>query len=152
MSPFLIFHAFVVQSLSHVWLFATPWTVASQAPLSFTVSQSLLKFRSIESVMLSNHLILWHPLFLLSSVFPSIRIFFPKSVLFTSDGQSIGASDSASQFFQWRTLSKEYSLYSEEYSGLISFSIDWFDLLVVQKTLKSLLQHHSSKASILGSW
>ena len=152
MSPFLIFHAFVVQSLSYVWLFATPWTVASQAPLSFTVSQSLLKFRSIESVMLSNHLILCHPLFLLSSVFPSIRIFFPMSVLFTSDGQSIGALDSASQFFQWRTFSKEYSLYSEEYSGLISFSIDWFDLLVVQKTLKSLLQHHSSKASILGSW
>ena len=85
----------VVQLLSHVWLFATAWTAACQAPLSFTVSQSLLRLLSLESVMLYNHLILCHPLLLLSSIFPSIGVF-PVSLLFSSGGQSIGASTSAS--------------------------------------------------------
>ena len=98
-------------------------------------SQSLLKLMSIESVMPSNYLILCHPLLLLPSIFPSIRVF-PVTSLFTSGGQSTGASSSA-------------SVLPDEYSELISFIIDWLDLLAVQGTLKSLLQHHSSKASVL---
>ena len=116
----------VVQSLSHVQLFATPWTEACQAPLSFTVSQSLLRFMSIESVMPSNHLILCCPL-LLPSVFPSIRVFSNDSVLHTRWPKDWSFSFSISL--------------SNEYLGLISFRIDWFDLLAVQGTLKSLLKH-----------
>ena len=123
-----------VQLVSHVRLFATPWTPACQASLSIiTNSQSLLKLISIDSVMPSNHFILCHLLLLLPSIFPSIRVF-SKSQLFTSGGQSIGVSASTS---------------SNGYSGLIFFRIDWLDLLAVQGTLKSLLQHHSLKASIL---
>ena len=121
----------VVQSLSRVQLFATPWTAAHQASLSSTISQSLFKFTSIESVLLSNHLILYCPLLLLPSILPSIRalqsglhIKWPKYWSFT--------------------ISPTY-----EYSWLISFRIDWFDLPEAQRTLKSLLQYHSSKASIL---
>ena len=121
------------QSLSHVQLFATPWTVARQASLSFTVSWSLLKLISIESVMPSNHLILCRPLLFLPSIFPSIRVFSNESVLCIRWPKYWGFSISP----------------SNEYTGLISFRIDWFDLLEVQGTLKSLLQHHSSKASIL---
>ena len=121
----------VVQSLGHVWLFATPWTSARQAFLSFTISLSLLKFMSIELVMLSSHLILCFPLFLLPSIFPSIRVFSNESAL----------------HIRWpRYWSFIFSISpSSEYWGLISFRIDWFALLVVQGTLKSLLQHHSSK-------
>ena len=123
----------VVQFLSHVWLFATPWTAARQASLSLTISQSLPKFMSIESVMLSNHLILCHSLLLLASTFPSIRVFPNESV-------HQGSNYWISSF----SISP-----SNEFSGLISLKIDWFDLFAVQATLKSLLQHHSSKASIL---
>ena len=125
----------VVQLLSCVWLLATPWTVARQAPLSFTISLSLLKFMSTELVMLSNHLILYCPLLLLSSIFPSIRLFSNESVL----------------CIRWpKCWSFSFSISpSNEYSGLISFRINWLDLLAVQGTLKSLLQHHSSKTSIL---
>ena len=124
-----------VQSLSHVWLFVTPWTAACQASLSITNSWSLLKLTSIESVMPSNHLILCCPLLLLPLVFPSIRVFSNKSVL----------------HIRWpKYWSFSFSISpSNEYSGLISFRMDWFDLLAVQETLKSLLRHHSSKASIL---
>ena len=123
------------QSLSHVPLFVTPWTAAHQASLSITNSQSLLKFMSTESVMPSNHLILCHPLLFLSSNFPSLRIFSNESVLQV----------------RWpKYWSFSFSICpSNEYSGLISFLMDWFDLLAVQGTLKSLLQQHSSKASIL---
>ena len=125
----------VVQSLSHVWLFPAPWTAACQASLSFTISQSLLKFMSIESVMLSNHLILCHPLLLLPSLFPRIRVFSNEPVL---------------RIWWPKYWSFSFNISSSnDYSGLISFRIDWFDLLAVQATLKSLLQHHSSKASIL---
>ena len=113
--------------------FVTPWTAGYQASLSITNSQSLLRLMSIESVMPYNHLILCHPL--LPSFFPSIRAF-PMSQFFTSGGQSTGASASA-------------SVLPNEHSGLIPFTINWFDVLMVQRTLKSLLQHHSSKASIL---
>ena len=123
-----------VQSLSHVQLFATLWTAARQASLSFTITESLLKLMSIESVILSIHFILCHPL-LLPSVFPNIRVFSDESVLLISWPKYWSFSFSISP--------------SSEYSGLISFRIDWFDLLAVQGTLKSLLQHHSSKASIL---
>ena len=122
-----------VQSLSGVQCFATPWTATCQASLSITNSWSLLKLTSIELVMPSNHLILCHPLLLLPSVFPSIRIFSNESTL----------------HIRWP---KDWSFSispSNEYSALISFTIDWFDLLAVQRTLKNLLQHHSSKASIL---
>ena len=124
-----------VQLLSSVQLFATPWTAAHQASLSITSSQSLLKLMSIKSVMRSNHLILCHPLLLLPSIFPSIRVFSSESVL----------------RIRWpKYWSFSFSINpSNEYSGLISFRIDWFDLLAVQGTLKSLLQRHSSKASIL---
>ena len=123
-----------VQSCSCVWLFATPWTAARQASLFITNSQSLLKRISIELVMASNHLILCHPLLLLPSVFPIIRVFSSESVL----------------LIRWpKYWSFSFSICpSNEYSGLISFRIDWFDL-AVQGTLKSPLQHHSSKASIL---
>ena len=124
-----------VQSLSHVRLFATPWTAAHQASLSITNSQSLLKLMSIKSVMPSNHLIFCRPLLLLPSIFASIRVFSNESLLHVrwSKDQSFSLSISP----------------SNEYSGLISFRIAWFDLLEVQGTLKSLLQHHSSKASFL---
>ena len=114
----------VFQSLSHVQFFATTWTAAHQASLSFTISQSLLKLMSIESVMPSNHLILCCPLLLLPSVFPSIRVFSSESVLRTRWPKYWSFSFSISP--------------SNEYSGLISFWIDWLDLLAVQGTLKSL--------------
>ena len=125
----------VVQSLNHVRLFGTPWTAACQASLSFTISQSLLKLMSIESVMPFNHLILCHPLLLLPSIFPSIRVFSDELVL-------------RSRWPKYHSFSFSISP-SNEYSGLISFRIDWFDLLAVQWTLKSLLQYHGSKASVL---
>ena len=114
---------------------ATPWTAAPQASLPITKSQSLLKLMSIESVMTSNHLILYHPLLLLPSISPSIRVFSNESALLIRWPKGWSFSFSISP--------------STEYSGLISFRIDWFDLLVFEGTLKSLLQHHSSKASTL---
>ena len=123
-----------VQSLSCVWLFVTPWAPARQASLFITISQSLLKLMSVESVMPSNRLILCHPLLLLPSLFPSIRVFSNESVL-------------CIRWPKYWSFSFSISL-SSEYSGLISFRMDWLDLLAVQGTLKSLLQHHSSKASI----
>ena len=125
----------VVQSLSHLQLFVTPRTAAHQASLSFTVSWSLLKLISIESRMPSDHLILCHPLILLLSVFPNIRFFSSESALHIRWPKYLNFNVSISP--------------SNEYSGLISFRIDWFDLLAVQGALKSLLQHHTSKASIL---
>ena len=122
-----------VQLLSCVRLFATPWTAARQASL-ITNSQSLLRLISIESVMPSNNLILCHPLLLPPSVFPSIRVFSNESALHSRWPKYWSFSFSISP--------------SDEYSGLISFRMDWLDLLAVQGTLKSLLQHHSSKASI----
>ena len=124
-----------VQLLSCVCLFATPWTAARQASLSITNSQSLLKLMSIELVMPSNHLILCRPLLLLLSIFPSIRVFSNESTL----------------HMRWPkcwSFSFNISL-SNEYSGLISFRMDWLDLLAVQGTLKNLLQYHSSKVSIV---
>ena len=126
---------FSVQSLSHVRLFATPQTAALQASLTTTNSRSLLKLMSIESVMPSNHLILCCPLLLLPSIFPSIRVFCKESVLHIRWPNYWNFSFSISP--------------SNEYSGLISFRIDGLDLLAVQGTLKSLLQHHRSKASTL---
>ena len=125
----------VLQLLSPVWLLVTPWTVACQAPLSSTVSRSLLKFMSIESAMLFNPLILFHLLLLLPSIFPGIRVFSSESALHIRWPKYWSFSFSNSP--------------SQEYSKLISFRTDLFDLLEVQGTLKSLLQHHSSKASIL---
>ena len=124
-----------VQLLSYVRLIVTSWTAACQASLSITNSWSLLKLMSIESVMPSNHLTLCHPLLLLPSIFPSIRVFSSESVL----------------HIRWPNYwSFSFSISpSNKYSGLISFRIDWLDLLAVQRTLKSLLQNHSSKASIL---
>ena len=124
----------VVQSLSRVPLFATPWTAAHEAPVSFTISLSLFKLMSIESVMPSNLLILCHSLLLLS-IFPSIRVFSSESVLHITWPKYWSFSFSISP--------------SSDYSGLISYRVDWVDHLVVQGTLKSLLQQHSSKASIL---
>ena len=124
-----------VQSLSHVQLFVTPWTEAHQASLSITNSQSLLKLMSIESVIPSNHLILCHPLLLLPSILPSIKVFSSESVLHIRRPKYWSFSFSISP--------------SNEHSGLIPFGIDWFDLLAVQETLKSLFQHHSSKTLIL---
>ena len=124
-----------VQLLSHVQLFETPWTTARQTSLSITSSQSSPKPMSIESVMPSNHLILCHPLLLLPSIFPSIRIFSNESALHI-------------RWPKYRSFSFSINP-SNEYSGLISFRMDWLDLLAVQRTLRSLLQHHSSKASIL---
>ena len=124
-----------VQLLSHIRLFVTPWTAASQASLSFTNSWSLHKLTSTESEMPSNHLILYFPLLLLLSIFPSIRVFSSESVLRIRWPKYGSFSFSVSP--------------SNEYSGLISFRMDLLDLLAVQGTLKSLLQCHSSKASIL---
>ena len=114
---------FFFQSLIHVRLFTTPWTAAHQAPLSFNISQSLLKSKSTESAMLSNHLVLCHPLLLLPSIFPSIRVFSSEPVLRIRWPKYPSFSFSISPF--------------NEYSGLISFRIDWSDLLTVQGTLKS---------------
>ena len=130
--------AAAVQSLSCVWPFVTPWTAACQASLacwSITITQSLLYLMSIELMMPSIHLILCHPLLLLPSIFPSIRVLSNESVL----------------CIRWpKYWSFSFSISpSKEYSGLISFRIDWFDLFAVQGILKSLLQHHSSNASIL---
>ena len=124
-----------VQSLSHVRLFVTPWTAACQASLSIANSRSLLKLMIIELLMPTNHLILCHPLRLLPSIFPSIRVFFNELVHCIRWPKDWNFSFSTS--------------HSNEYSGLISFRMDWLDLLAVQGTFKSLLQHHSSKASIL---
>ena len=126
---------FVVQSLTHVRLFSTPWTAGLQASLSFSISLSLLELKSTESVMPSNHFILCHPLLFLPSIFPSIRVFSSESIL----------------CIRWpKCWSFSFSISpSNEYSGLISFRMDWCDLLAVQGTLKSLLQHHNQKASIL---
>ena len=124
-----------IQLLSHVQLFVTPWSEACQASLCITNSHSLLKLMSIKSVMPSNHLILCHPLLLPPSIFPSISVFSNESVLPIRWPK------------YWRF---NFSISpSNEYSGLISFRMDWLDLLAVQGTLKTLLQHHSSKASIL---
>ena len=122
----------VAQSLSCLRLFGTPWTAAGQASLSFTISWSLLRLMSIEPVMPSNHLILYHPV-LLPSVFPSIRVF----------------SNELALRIRWPKYWSFSISPSSEYSGLISFTTDWFSLPAVQGTLKSLLQNHSSKASIL---
>ena len=124
-----------VQSFSHVWLFATPWTIACQASLSITNSQSPPKPMSIESVMPSSHLILCCHLLLLPSIFPSIRVFSNESAL----------------HIRWpKYWSFSFNISpSNEHPGLISFRMDWLDLLAVQGSLKSLLQHHSSKASSL---
>ena len=125
----------LVQSLGHVWLFATPWIAARQASLSIINSQSLLKLMSIKWMMPSSHLILCHPLFLLPPILPSIRVFSSESTLHV----------------RWpKYWSYSFSINpSKEHPGLISFRMDWLDLLAVQGTLCSLLQHHSSKASIL---
>ena len=124
-----------IQLLSRVRLFATPWTAACQASLSITNSWSLLRLMSVESVMPCNHLILCLPLLLLPSIFPSIRVF----------------SNESAVHIRWQKYwSFRFSISpSNEYSGLISFRTDWVDQLAVQGTLKNLLQHHSSKASIL---
>ena len=120
---------------SHLWLFGTPWTAARQASLSITNSWSFLKLMSIELMMPSNHLILYCPPLFLPSIFPSIRVFSHESVLHIRWPEYWSFSFSISP--------------SNEYSRLISFRIDWFDFLAVQGTLKNLLQHHSSKASLL---
>ena len=132
-----------VQSLSRVWLFATPWITAHQASLSITNSQSLPKLMSTESVMPSNHLILCHPLLLLPSIPPSIRVFSNESTLCMRWPKYWGCSFSISP--------------SNEYSGPISFRMDWLDLLAVPGTLESHLQHHSSnlssgKVSVFSHW
>ena len=124
-----------VQLLIRVWLFETQWTSAHQASLSLTSSRSLLKLMPIESVIPSNHLILCHPILLPPSIFPSIKVFSNESVL-------------CNRWPKYWSFSFSISL-SKEYSGLISFRMDWLALLAVQGTLKSLLQHHNSKASIL---
>ena len=124
-----------VQSLSCVWLLATPWTVACQASLSITNSQSPPKPMSIDLVMPLNHLILCHPLVLLTSIFPSIRVFSNESALHIKWPKYWSFNCNISP--------------SNEHSGLMFFRMDWLDLLAVQGTFKSLLQHHSSKASVL---
>ena len=128
------FSGVVFQSLSHAQLFTTPLTTTHQASLSITNSQSLLKLMSIELVMPSNHLFLRHPLLLLPSIFPRIGVFPNESVLHI-------------RWPKYWSFSFSISPYNE-YSGFISFRIDWFDFLAVQRTLKSLHQYHSSKASI----
>ena len=127
-------HEFVVQLFSRVQLFVTPWTAAHQASLSITNSRSLLKLMSIESVMPSNHLILCRPFLLPPSIFPSIWVFSKESVLCIR----------WPKYWRFRFSISPFN----EYSWLISFRIDGFDLFVVQGTLKSLLQHHSSKAAL----
>ena len=131
----MLFQFSSVRSLSCVWLFVTPWTAAHQASLSLTNYWSLLKLMSIESVIPSNHLILCHTLLLLPSIIPSIRVFSNESVL----------------SIRWpKYWSFSFSINpSNEYSGVISFRMDWLDLLAAQGTLKSLLQPHSSKTSVL---
>ena len=124
-----------IQSLNPVWLFANLWTAARQGSLSFNISQSLLKLTSIELVMPSNHFVFYHPLLLLPSIFPSIRVFSNVSAL-------------RIRWLKYWSFSFSISP-SNKYSGLISFRVDWLDLLAVQGTLKSLLQHRSSKASII---
>ena len=124
-----------VQPLSRIWLFVTPWTTAHQASLSITKSRSSPKPMSIESVMPSNHLILCHPLLLLPSIFPSIKVFSNESALCIRWPKYWSFSFNISPF--------------NEHPGLISFRIDWLDLLAVRGTLKCLLQHHKLKASIL---
>ena len=131
----MIFQFSSVQLLSRVQLFVTPWTAAHQASLSITHSQSLLKLMSFESVMPSNHLLLSHPLLLLPSIFPSIGAFSNESVHHNRWPKSFSFSISP----------------SNEYSGLISFKMDWLDLLAVQGTFKSLLQHYNAKASVFWS-
>ena len=131
----LLSHFSSVQSFSPVLLFATSWTAANQASLSITNTRSLLKLMSIKLVMTSNHLILCHLFLLLASIFPNIRVFSNESALHIRWPKDWSFSFSISP--------------SNEYSGLISFRIDWLDLLAVQGTLKSLHQHHSSKASVL---
>ena len=123
-------------SCSIVQLFVTPWTAACQVSLSFTISQTLLKLMSIELVMLSSHLILCHPLLFLPSIFLSIRVFFSESAL----------------CIRWpKYCSFSFNINpSNEYSGLVSLTIDWLDLFAIQGTLKSLLQHRSSKLSVVG--
>ena len=138
MPHYPLFYYYIILLLSshcRVWLFAATWTAAHQASLSFTISWSLLKLMCIELVMPSNHLILCHPLLLPPSIFPSIRVFSKESVL----------------CLRWpKYWSFSFSISpSNEYSGLISFRMDWLNLLAVQGILKSLLQHHSSKLSIL---
>ena len=123
----------VIKSLSHIHLFAIPWTITHRASLSFTISQSWLKLMSTEYMMAPNHLILSHPLLLLLSIFPSIRVFSNESVL----------------PMRWPKYWSFSISPSNEYSGLISFRIDWLDLLAVQGTLKSLLQNLNSKLSLL---
>ena len=125
----------VVQSLSHVWLFPAPWTAACQASLSFIIFQSLFRLVSAELVALSNYLILCCPLLLLPSIFPRIRVF----------------SNEPALRIRWPKYWRfNFSISpSNEYSGLISFKIDWFDLFAVQRTLKSLFQNHNLKASVL---
>ena len=135
LTPIALVQFSSVQSLSHVRLFATPWTAACQASLSITNSLSSLKLMSIESVMPSSHLILCLPLLLLPLIFPSIRVFSNESTLRMKWPKYWSFSFSISPF--------------NEYSVLISFRMDWLDLLAVQGTLESLLQHHSSKASVL---
>ena len=133
-----LLHFSPVQSLSHVHLFANPWTAAHHASLSITNSYSLLNLMSVESVMPSNRLILCPPLLLLPSIFSSIRVF----------------SNELALRIRWtKYYSFSFSISpSNEYSGLISFRMDWLDLLAVQGTLRSLLQHHSSKASTISLW
>ena len=131
-SVFILCRYVVVQSVSHVWLFATPWTAACQTSLFITISQSLFRFLSIELVMPSNHVILCHPLLLLRSIFPSIRVF----------------SNELAFHVRWPKYWSFSISPSSEYSGLISFRTDWLNLLAVQGTLKSLLQHHISKTSV----
>jgi len=133
--PTCRFHISSVQSLSHVQLFATPWTAACQASLSITNFQSLLKLVSIELMMSSNHLILCRPLLLLPSIFPSIRVFSNESAL-------------RIRWPKYQSFNFKINP-SNEHSGLISLRMDWLDLLAVQRTLNSILQHRSSKASIL---
>ena len=127
----------VVQLLNRVRLFATPWAVASQASLSFTISQSFLKLKSIESVMLSNHLVLCRPLLLLPSIFTSITVFSNESV----------------RLIRWpKYWSFSFNISpSNEYSGLISFRIDWLDVLAVQGALESLLQHRIRRHQFFGT-
>ena len=129
-----IFMLVVVELLSPVWLFVTPWTAACQNSLSFTISQSLLKLMSIEPVTPSNHLILCHPLLLLPSIFPSIKVFSSESAVHIRWPKYWGFSSGIS-----------------EYSGLIFFRINWFDVLVLQGNLKSLLQRLTMNVSLVSS-
>ena len=126
-----------VQSLSSVQLFVTPWTATCQTPLSFTIPQSLLKLRSQESVMLSKHIVLCHPLLLLPWIFPSIRVFYSELALHIRWPKYWSFSFNVSP--------------SNVYAGVISFRINWFDFLVVQGTFKSLLLHHGSKHQFFGA-